>query len=496
MRVLVVAGVLVARLAAAAPAHVLYLDPCLSGGCAIAPGATDSRTDSSDLVRRVGVLAPWRYGPAAFDEVVGCVRSVLARFDIAVTGVDPGAREHLEIKIAGTPQQLGLPAGIGGAADVRCTAVGACSSYEAEALAFVFADVWSGDVLATCASAVQQIAHTWALDHVLDPRDPMTAFRALNGIPELRDGQTCGSDCVDGLSQFGLACTGTGPAATHTCLGSGGPTQDEVQMLLAVLGPATSVAPTLEVREPVEGAAPPGFAIAADCTSNDGSPIDQVEIAIDGEVVANLTAPPYAIAAPDIAFGAHAIAVVCATSVATTAQTRIVSVGAACANDGGCAATELCDGGACIAGASTAGGLGAACKSSADCSSGECASEGGDRRFCVVDCATTCPTGFACLADGERGACWSTAGGCSTSTPSSGALVLIILLAWRWRRTSLDVRPDRPTHTVHVRNDARTLGDGARARCLESRARGHRVQPVRGYGWRGQDHRHARRHRG
>ena len=229
---------------------LIYLNSCAPSGCAVAPGPTDARTDQTDLVQRVHQLSPWRYGPGAWGSVMNCVRSVMSPFDIEVTDVDPGTADHLEVMIAGTPQQFGVEAGIGGLADIRCSSVGHCSPSIPNALSFVFAEVWNGNVIETCASVAQQLGHTWALDHVTDPEDPMSVIRGDEHVPSFRDGQICGSDCVAGFSQFGLACTGTGVDATHTCLGTGTTTQDEVQAILAIVGPSPVSPPTIALRSP------------------------------------------------------------------------------------------------------------------------------------------------------------------------------------------------------------------------------------------------------
>jgi len=422
--------------------HVLYLDPCSPDGCVVTPGTTDARTDTTDLIKHPAALTPWRYGATSWSEVVACVRRVMAPFDVQITDVDPGAAEHLEVIVAGAPTQLGQPAGVGGVADIRCTGIGACSPFQPNALAFVFADTWNGNVIQTCASAAQQIAHTWALDHVIDPGDPMSALRATQDIPRFKDRQACGGDCVDGYSQLGLTCTG----AAHTCLGTGAATQDEVQILTATLGASTVAVPDVMLVAPRDGAAPPGFSIEVACPGDAAV----VDIAIDGEALAELATPPYvATASPALALGAHTITATCTSGGGTGSVGRTITVGAACTADTDCAAGGLCDGGACVAGTNVDGGLGTRCKTSADCQSQLCASQGYGDMYCVLECAPvdgSCPAGFACMGEGATAACWAADPGGCNAAGAGGAPGLI--LAWFFglavnKRRSRTIPPTR-----------------------------------------------------
>jgi hypothetical protein len=347
--------------------------------------------------------------------------------------------------IAGTPQQFGVDAGIGGLADIRCTSVGHCSPSIPNSLSFVFAEVWNGNVIETCASVAQQLGHTWALDHVTDPEDPMSVIRGDEHVPSFRDGQICGSDCVAGFSQFGLACTGTGTDATHTCLGTGTTTQDEVQAILAIAGPSQVSPPTIALRSPVAGAIATGGLIAVDCTSNDGTAIAEVDLTIDGHDVARLASAPYEVPVPaELSSAAHTIAATCTTGIATASVSTTVSVGPACVDDGDCvAAADVCDAGVCIPGSDSDGGLGTSCKTSSDCASQLCESQGWGKTYCVVACTmdtASCPAGFACFAAAGQtaGACWSVAGGgCDASgAGSTGSAWLLIAFAFlKFRRS-------------------------------------------------------------
>src|ERR1041385_1133996 len=123
--------------------------------------------------------------------------------------------------IAGTAGQLGLAGGGLGIAEFACNAPGNCSKFLPNTIVYDFAnDSYYGSEssrdLDICATAAQEIAHTWSLDHVTDKTDPMTYFM-YSGMRTFKDGVTCGSDCVNGQSPFGLTCTNN----QHTCMSSG-----------------------------------------------------------------------------------------------------------------------------------------------------------------------------------------------------------------------------------------------------------------------------------
>ncbi|MDB4954323.1 MAG: Carboxypeptidase regulatory-like protein, partial [Myxococcales bacterium] len=150
--------------------HILFINPCMPSGCHVTSGNTDSRTDKSDIGQ--GTLTAYPWGAASWAQVVACMKATMAPFNITVTDVDPGNVPHFEVMIAGSPGQLGLPQGVGGIADYSCQSPGQCSSYIPNALVFDFTQVWGGSVNEDCATAAQEIAHAWTLDHVVDPSDP------------------------------------------------------------------------------------------------------------------------------------------------------------------------------------------------------------------------------------------------------------------------------------------------------------------------------------
>lgn len=425
----------VASMPAVVNSKTIFANRC-TGGCKVTQGFTDSRTNKSAIGG--GTLSAFSYGDSTWNGVMACLRETFEPFNVTVTDVDPGPDvDHFEVMIAGEPGQLGLPNFVGGIAESACSAPGVCSKYIPNALVFAFASVWGNDVDELCATAAQELAHTWSLDHVIEPSDPMT-YNQYSGMRTFKDNVRCGSDCSGGVSPSNETCVNySGPtyscsACAHTCMSNGQQTQNDVQILTALFGPAGAQAPTLKLTNPTDGSAQPaGFQITAECTSSDG--IQEVNLSIDGVPRALLTAPPFTFTAPaNLAEGPHKVSVLCATTkqaIAIESVNVVVGQPCPCAQAG-----YVCWDGACIAGPEAPGGLGAACMDSAQCVSGTCASDG-TVMACVIPCdldTKNCPDGFGCLEAGAGGVCWYGAddgGGCCDTSGGNGAGSMLLALA-------------------------------------------------------------------
>jgi hypothetical protein len=416
--------------------HVVYLNRCAQG-CLVTPGDTDSRTDHSDIAQNTGTITSFSDGDAKWTQVMDCVKNVMAPFNITVTDVDPGAAEHFEIMIGGDPSNIGLPQGVGGIADYPCMG-GACSAtYVPDALVFDFSNVWQGDVLAICGTAAQEIAHAWTLDHATPTNDPMTYHTYTMANFGYKDGAQCGSDCLynNGTTNaFGVQCVGTGYNGTHPCTENGQATQDEIQMITKLFGPAGAVAPTVSFQNPTNGAGEQaGFGIDVNCTSGDG--VQEVDVMVDGALVGQMFAPPFHFVAPgSLSDGTHHITALCGSNKQATATASVdVITGPPCTKDPECATNNLCYEHVCIAGPDATGGLGSTCTGNDACASGTCAGNG-SMNLCVIPCDVNndqCPSGFGCLSAGTTGVCWLGAekggnGGCcdSSGRGAGGSVVL------------------------------------------------------------------------
>ena len=418
---------------AAVNSHIVYMNPCLPSGCRVLSGNDDSTTDHSSLGQ--GQLSAWPYGTSVWNQVMSCMTSTMSRFNITVTDVDPGTAPHFEIMVAGSPGQLGMGQGIGGVAPVPCQAIGQCDAYLPNALVFDFAQVWQGDVNEICSTAAQEIAHAWILDHVVDKTDPMT-YNLYSGMRNFKDGMSCGSDCQGGQSPFGLQCSSSNDTtSTHACMSSGQVTQNDVQMITALFGPAGAIAPTVAITSPANGATvATGFQVTASCDTSDG--VTAVDLVVDGGAVASLHAAPYTFTTPgSLGAGTHKIEVTCTTSKqASATATANVTLGAGCTTAAMCPKpTDICNQGACIAGSGAAGGLGATCTGNSDCTSTLCA-DNGTNRYCVIPCDVMatgqCPSGYSCVSAGASGVCFpggdGGGGGCLSASGSQAPFFLAL----------------------------------------------------------------------
>ena len=431
---------------AAVSSNVIFLDRC-ANNCNIVSGSDDSRTDRSSIGS--GLLQAFNCGDTVWQQVVSCMKDVFSPYNVTITDVDPGTATHLEIKIAGSPGNIGLPNGVGGIATQTC------SSYQSNALVFDFGNVWGCDVNEICSTAAQEIAHTWSLDHVTDRTDPMTYF-AYSGVRYYHDGVVCGSDCTDSSGRvcsvgtsgcrgpFGEACNTN---MEHTCHCSSTSAQNDNMFILGLFGAGNPTPPTVTITKPANGASvAPGFAIDSTVTSPYG--VTMAELRVDGTLVTTATTLPYVFNAPmTLAPGTHTVEVTGYDVHSVTGKASVtVLIGMPCSKPADCPVnTDTCIGGRCVPGPGVQGGLGASCTDPSMCADGLCASDG-TNQYCTETCTTgQCPSGFGCLPTGGSGSasgvCWphyddGSGGGCTTGAgaPLSLGLVALGLLLSRRRR--------------------------------------------------------------
>ncbi len=417
-------------------------------------GTDDSRTDTSTIGG--GALTAFKYGDAVWGQVMTCLKDTFEDFNLVITDVDPGSATHLEIMIAGSPQQIGRAANVGGVAPFTCM------SYQSNALVFDFADVWGQGstcggmcVEDICSTAAQEIAHTWSLDHVIVAADPMTYYPYLGRRYYQNTAAQCGSDCQGGVGPLpGETCSGTN-TQNHACYCTGAQTQNSFTTIKGLFGPGTPTPPVVTITNPAFGAnVQAGFNVTA--TATDASLIQKVELRVDNVLVMpTLTKQPYAFNAPaDLQVGTHHVEVRAYDAHNTPGNGAIdVMIGPPCGSASDCSnATDVCIGGRCVPGPDAPGGLGMPCTDNSQCVEMQCASDG-TSMYCVSNCTTgQCPSGFGCLstgADPNVGACWpnyddGSGGGCSVAAggPLSFAFLLAALLFVR-RRPPREARAGR-----------------------------------------------------
>ncbi len=438
---------------AAVNSNKIYLNDCKPNGCVIRPGNASS-LDGSGYQGTWGIsgtrtLTPFNQSQAVWDGVVTCMRDVFSRFGVQIVTTNPSPSAHFEIMIAGSPTNIGLSNGIGGISPFGCSGTG----YIPNSLVFAFANIsiYQNNVNEICATAAQEIAHSFLLDHVTDPSDPLTYFN-YSGRRQFKDAQvTCGSDCVGGQSPFGATCTGSNQQ-THPCY-CGGATQNSVQTIRNLFGSGTPTPPVIKITSPTLGeSVAPGFPIRVEATDDNG--IGNVTGTIDG--VANLApmaivTAPYAFNAPTtLANGTHTIRMVATDIYGTQSEASVqVIIGDPCSKPADCPNdTDTCIGGRCVTGPGVQGGLGSTCNTGIDCASGQCAQDSSGSKYCVEPCVLDegqCPDGFGCLATGETGVCWpgyddGSGGICSAGGPGGQVtlgLAFAALLFTRRRRRSV-----------------------------------------------------------
>src|SRR4051812_19508659 len=69
--------------------HVIYLNNCEPGGCAVRPGFDDSLTHHSSIAAGNRMLPAWKWGDAKWQALVQCVKDTYAPFDISIVTTDP-----------------------------------------------------------------------------------------------------------------------------------------------------------------------------------------------------------------------------------------------------------------------------------------------------------------------------------------------------------------------------------------------------------------------
>ncbi|MEO7733548.1 MAG: Ig-like domain-containing protein [Kofleriaceae bacterium] len=415
---------------AAAPvsSHLIYLNRCTTAGCTVVQGTTSSTSDPLRSSLGHGVVGAFTRGDETWNTIVACMKEVYAPFNVQVTEVDPAAQPHFEIVFGGKPQDLGLPADLGGVSPFSCM------PYIPDSVVFVF-DVWGNNPDEICATAAQELAHSFALDHATEPSDPMTYF-PYEGRRHYQDAQIqCGSDCdAQHRSPLGLACTGE-RFQDHACAcGNGAQTQNDLQIVRALFGDLTASPPAVKITAPRPGdIVAAGFSIATEIT--DDTAVTSAELRVDGALVASRTGNPPGFTGPaQLADGTHTIEVTAYDDLGTPGRARVqVVVGAGCGAPADCPRDEdTCVGGRCVAGPSVTGGLGRSCVAATDCASWLCANDDG-QRYCVEACQPgQCPSSFGCRDDGAGGGvCWpgfdDSTGGCATTRAPIAPVAPILL---------------------------------------------------------------------
>lgn len=146
-----------------------------------------------------------------------CVADLFSRFNVYVTDQEPLSGQYVEAVVGGSPEQAGMPWGVGGVAPYFCEVI-------PSAVVYAFADVYGNDMQGVCETVAQEISHAFGLDHEFLCEDPMTYL----------------SGC--GAKTFQDVAAQCGEYEPREC-SCGGTTQNSVQMMYELLGASDGTTP-------------------------------------------------------------------------------------------------------------------------------------------------------------------------------------------------------------------------------------------------------------
>jgi MYXO-CTERM domain-containing protein len=421
----------------------IFLNNC-STPCVVKPGASDATTDTSNIVSMQATFnefAEWdpasgsAYVPGEWEQVVQCVREVYSPYGVTVTDVRP-TTEYSEAIVAGTPQQVGLPTGVGGVGPSS----GDCSPMTNQ-IAFAFAETAVSDfaqeddnnrVWGICWVIAQEIAHAYGL--------PNHEIKFTDGQSACSDPMTYQADC-GGQKFFRNKSAQCGDFAAKTCVCT--PTVNSHLKLTTVFGPGTSLIapPTVSIVSPTGGTVATGFVVHPMAASRRG--IGHVDLYLNGHMWATAPGAPFGNAGqPESVYTLTAPATVPDGVIDVVAKayddlegetdsgTVTVTKGAPCVDATTCAKGQQCAAGKCFWDAPT-GVLGDQCTYNEFCTSGLCQdSDIGQycSQACVVGSVDGCPAMFDCIATSDaQGVCLphgsGSSGCCSVGSESNRSVL-------------------------------------------------------------------------
>ncbi|CAN5694650.1 hypothetical protein BH11MYX3_BH11MYX3_20300 [soil metagenome] len=242
-------------------------------GVTLHPGNDDSRTNASSIVNGQVTVPAWNTSAANWAATMTCFKAMFSRFDVTITDVNPGNVPHIEAVFGGTPQQVGMPAGVGGVSPFTSD----CGIIE-NSVVFTFTSVLPQNPQTMCEVMAQEVAHSYGLDHELLASDPMT-YLNYNGARTFKDQLvSCGESSARNCGIGGSTCRAK---------------QNSVALLTERLGTVDAIAPTMGITSPQNGdSVIAGFEVTA--TATDNNVVTMATLSIDGVVAATTPgAGPY-----------------------------------------------------------------------------------------------------------------------------------------------------------------------------------------------------------
>ncbi len=148
-------------------AHAAVIFYVNKNGGTYVPGHNDARTNRSTIVSQTRTVPAWTVSAAGWQQVMTCMNTMVQRWNVTITDVDPGNVPHYELVTAGRPQDIGMQQGVGGVSPFSCGTIN-------NSIVFTFAEVYGTDYRSVCETNAQEIAHSFGLDHERLCQDPMT----------------------------------------------------------------------------------------------------------------------------------------------------------------------------------------------------------------------------------------------------------------------------------------------------------------------------------
>lgn len=221
------------------------------GGTYVGGNDDSSQNRSSVVGQGSATVSAFGGGDAVWNATVQCVQEQFAAFNAVVTDVEPASGDYVEAVIGGSPQQVGLPQGVGGVAPIdpnNCNII-------PNAVVYVFSGALPNNAQVLCEVAAQEIAHALSLDHELLCEDPMTYL----------------SGC--GAKSFQDVAAQCGEFSARECI-CNRPSQSSVQVLYDKLGPASGEPPP----PPVEDLVPPQVSVVSPANGGSLPPNSQIQV--------------------------------------------------------------------------------------------------------------------------------------------------------------------------------------------------------------------------
>jgi len=393
--------------------HIIFMDRC-TGGCTITPGS-DGTQNQSEIISGTKHLSAYSGSDAQWQQIVSCVKSTYAPFNVTITDVKPTSGAYHHAMVAGTATEGGQGNGVLGVSPF------ACGSYIPNSMSFSFANEEPTNIIDICWTVSQETAHSWGLDHKYDKLDPQT-YLPNGNVQKIFQNQagSCGEYSA-------RACSCSYPGT-----GTGG--MNSYALIMAVFGSGTpdTTPPTVSITSPTNKASVmPGFTV--NVNASDDVAIAKVDLTVDGQVAGSDTSAPFTFStSATLSQGSHHVEATATDLAGNTAKAAIdVMYGEACTTNGCTDPSQVCDNGHCVPGPTTSGGLGSPCTGNLDCASGSCGDDGAGNKYCVTSCDpmnNMCPSGFGCVSTGgATGVCWPGAdngggGGCNSGS-GGGALL-------------------------------------------------------------------------